>query len=231
MRTLILLLIYIIIVLLLIPVLLVCMLIRAPQPILVVGKWAMKLGKAVLGINLEVSGLETIDKKSSYVFMANHLSFLDGPLLYMLIPQPVRVILKKEVFRIPIVGLGMSHVDFIPVDRKRIIGGKRSIEKASRLMRERGFSFLIFPEGTRSRDGNLQPFKRGGFFLALASQAPILPISIKGSFELMPKGSFFVKRGKIKVVFNAPVPVLGFNRDNLYQLIERVRSIIQTKLD
>lgn len=231
MRTLILLLIYIIIILLLIPVLLVCMLIRARQPILVVGKWAMKLGKAVLSINLEVSGLETIDKKSSYVFMANHLSFLDGPLLYMLIPQPVRVILKKEVFRIPIVGLGMSHVDFIPVDRKRIIGGKRSIEKASRLMRERGFSFLIFPEGTRSRDGNLQPFKRGGFFLALASQAPILPISIKGSFELMPKGSFFVKRGKIKVVFNAPVPVLGFNRDNLHQLIERVRSIIQTKLD
>ncbi len=231
MRTLILLLIYIIIILLLIPVLLFCMLIRAPRPILVVGKWAMKLGKAVLGINLEVSGLETIDKKSSYVFMANHLSFLDGPLLYMLIPQPVRVILKKEVFRIPIVGLGMSHVDFIPVDRKRITGGKRSIEKASRLMRERGFSFLIFPEGTRSRDGNLQPFKRGGFFLALASQAPILPISIKGSFELMPKGSFFVKRGKIKVVFNAPVPVLGFNRDNLHQLIERVRGIIQTKLD
>jgi len=231
MRTLIILLIYILIIIVLIPVLFICILVRVRQPILAIGKWAMKLGKVVLGLKLDVRGVEAIDKRSPYVFMANHLSLLDGPLLYMLIPQAIRVILKKEVFRIPLVGLGMRLVDFIPVDRKGIRAGKLCIEKASRLMREKNYSFLIFPEGTRSRDGNLQPFKRGGFFLALASQAAILPVSIKGSFELMPKGSFFVKRGKIKVVFSTPVSVRGFNRENLHQLVERVRGVIQSGLD
>jgi 1-acyl-sn-glycerol-3-phosphate acyltransferase len=140
------------------------------------------------------------------------------------------VILKKEVYRIPIVGWGMHHVEFVPVDRKGIRGGKKSIDEASRLIKEKGYSFLIFPEGTRSRDGKIQAFKRGGFFLALESQAPIVPISIKGTFGLMPKGSFFVRRGKIDVAFQSPVSVQGYNRDTMEKLIEKVRSIIQAAL-
>lgn len=226
MRTIILLLIYCILVLLLLPVLLISYLGKWTKPLIAISKWALYLGKKILGIQLEVNGLEGIDKNMPYVFMANHLSFVDGPLLFMIIPQYVRVILKKEVFRIPIIGQGMRHVGFIPVDRKRLKGGKKSIDKASSLIKEKGFSFLIFPEGTRSRDGKLLPLKRGGFFVALNAQVPIVPVSIKGTYELMPRGSFFVKRGKIKVLFHPPFPVHGFDRENLSLLVEKVRNII-----
>lgn len=231
MRTIVLLFIYGILVILILPVLLICCIGKWANPIIVIGRWALSLGRKVLGMNIEVYGIEGINKKSAYVFMANHLSIIDGPLLFMIIPQYVRVLLKKEVFRIPIIGQGMRHVGFIPVDRKTLIGGKRSIDKASRLIKEKGYSFLIFPEGTRSRNGKIQTFKRGGFFLALNTQVPIVPVTIKGTYELMPRGSFFVKRGKIRVFFHPPHPVQGFDRSNMPQLINKVQKTIQSRLD
>ena len=125
----------------------------------------------------------------------------------------------------------MKQVDFVSVDRKGLKGGKKSIDRATRMIKEKGFSFLIFPEGTRSRDGKLQPFKRGGFFLAVNSQVPIFPVSIKGSYTRLPKGSFFAKKGKVGVMFHPPVSVQGFDRNNLSQLIGEVRSVIQSGLD
>jgi 1-acyl-sn-glycerol-3-phosphate acyltransferase len=200
------------------------------KPLLGLGKWAMSLGPKVLGIHVAVSGRDRIDPQTPYIFMANHLSFLDGPLLFWLIPQFIRVILKKQVFRIPVVGQGMRYVGFVPVDRKGVRGGRKSIEKASLLMRERGYSFLIFPEGTRSRDGRIQPFKRGGFFLALESRAPIIPISINGTDELMPRGKMFVGRGNVRVVFHQPVLVEGYAQQNMQGLIDRVKGIIESEL-
>jgi len=229
-RTILLFLIYVVIILCVIPVLLLCLLVGARDPLLVIGKWAMRLSRRLLGLHLDVSGVEAIDPKRSYIFMPNHLSFLDGPMMFMLIPQPVRVILKKQVFRIPVVGPGMKFVEFVPVDRKGARGGKVAIERAGRLMKEKGFSFLIFPEGTRSRDGQLQRFRRGGFFLALESGAPIVPVSIKGTYEMMPKGSFFIRKGHIRVTFHPAVPVEDYRAENLSELIDRVRSIIQTGL-
>lgn len=231
MRTLILFIIYILLTLLLIPVLLFCYLFNAPHPVLWAGKKAMGLGPIILGIRIEVKGVEFVEKDKPYLFMSNHLSFLDGPILYFVIPRPVRVILKKEIFRIPVIGLGMKQVGFVPVDRKGIRGGKKSIDRASWMMREKGFSFLIFPEGTRSRNGRLQEFRRGGFFLAYASQCPIVPISIQGTYELMPKGRFFVKKGKIRISFHPPVAVLGGSRDDLPALLTEVRDAIRSGLD
>ncbi len=225
-RTAILLIFYVVLVLLLTPVLLVFWPLGIRDPLLDMGKWAMAASRSVLRLGIEVSGLEYVDPAKSYVFMANHLSFLDGPLLFYVIPQRVRVILKKSIFRIPIVGPGMRFVGFVPVDRKRASGGKRSIDEAARMMKERGYSFLIFPEGTRSRTGRLQPFKRGGFFLALAAQAPIVPITIKGTFELMPKGRIFPRRGRIKVIFHPPVETAGRAVENIPALLEAVRQAI-----
>jgi 1-acyl-sn-glycerol-3-phosphate acyltransferase len=124
----------------------------------------------------------------------------------------------------------MRFVGFIPVDRKRASGGKRSIDEAARLMREKGYSFLIFPEGTRSRNGRLQPFKRGGFFLAIAAGAPIIPITIKGTFELMPKGRVFPRPGKISVFFHQPLETAGKTNDDLPGLIEEVSRAIASSL-
>jgi 1-acyl-sn-glycerol-3-phosphate acyltransferase len=162
--------------------------------------------------------------------MSNHLSFLDGPLLFLLIPQSIRVILKKEVFRIPVVGQGMRFVGFVPVDRKGVRGGKKSIDRAAQLMRERGYSYLMFPEGTRSRDGRTQAFKRGGFFLALESGAAVAPITIRGTYELMPRGTIFARRGKIDVLFHPPVPVKGYDQNNMQTLIDKVKGIIVSGL-
>jgi 1-acyl-sn-glycerol-3-phosphate acyltransferase len=230
MRTIIAFLLYVVLAVLLLPVLLVCYLGRWSEPLIAIGKWALSIGSKILAIQVRFSGLERIDKKRPYVFMANHLSLIDGPLIFWLIPQSIRVILKKEVFRIPIIGQGMKHVGFVPVDRKRLRGGKKSIERATRLIKEKGFSFLIFPEGTRSRDGEIQPFKRGGFFLALGSQVPVVPISIQGTYEMMPRGSFFVKKGRVKVEFHHPFPVSDYNLQTMPQLIEKVRNTIKNGL-
>ncbi|MGA2588240.1 MAG: lysophospholipid acyltransferase family protein [Candidatus Aminicenantales bacterium] len=225
-RTLFLFSLYIVLVVCLVPFLLFCMLFGIREPLYAIGKWAMRLSRRILGLELEVKGLEAVDRKMSYVFMANHLSFIDGPLLFTLIPQNVRVILKKVIFRLPVLGLGMKHVGFVPVDRKGTSGGQASISRAVRQIKERGYSFLIFPEGTRSLDGTMGRFRRGGFYLALESGSPILPIVIQGTFETMPKGEFFVKKGRVRVIFQRPIPVQGYDFDHLPDLMDRVRLAI-----
>jgi len=231
MRSAVLLILYVLIVILMTPVILVCMLAGVREPLLRIGKWVMSLSRVVLGIRLEIEGLDRFGRKDAYVFMANHVSFLDGPLLFYVVPRLLRVIIKKSVFRLPVLGQGMRFVGFVPVDRKGIRGGKASIDLASRLMRERGYPFLIFPEGTRSRDGRIQPFRRGGFFLAIVAGAPIVPVSINGTFELMPKGSFIARRGTIRVVFHPPIAVDGYNRGNLEGLMAAVKAAIESGLD
>jgi 1-acyl-sn-glycerol-3-phosphate acyltransferase len=210
-RTILLFILYVVLVICLTPVLAIFILFRIRSPLYSIGKGVMRLSQKMLGLELRVTGLDHVDRRKSVIFMGNHVSFIDGPLLFTLIPHQVRVILKKEIFRIPVVGTAMRHLDFVPVDRKGFKGGKVSLERAARLMKDRGYSFLIFPEGTRSLDGNLHRFKRGGFFLAVESRATIVPVAIKGTFELMPKGKFFVKRGRIRVAFLPPVSVEGYS--------------------
>ncbi|MGD2245547.1 MAG: lysophospholipid acyltransferase family protein, partial [Candidatus Aminicenantes bacterium] len=110
-------------------------------------------------------------------------------------------------------------------------GGKKSIDRAIHTIKQKGYSFLIFPEGTRSRDGKLQLFKRGGFFLALNSQVPVAPVSIQGTFELMPKKSFFIKKGNVRIAFHPAIPVQKYNRDTLPRLMDRVKDAVQSGLD
>jgi 1-acyl-sn-glycerol-3-phosphate acyltransferase len=230
MRASFLLLIYALIIILVAPVLLVCWVLGLREPLMAISRWAMRVSRAVMGIKVDVSGLDRFDHKASYVFMPNHLSFLDGPMMVMVIPQSVRVIVKKSVFGIPILGWAMLHVGCVPVDRRAGGGGIKSIEKAARLMKERGYSFMIYPEGTRSLDGRLRRFRRGGFFLAIAGGAPIVPVTIKGTFELMPKGQFGAKRGTVSVEFHPPVPVDGYSEGNVADLVERVRAAVSSGL-
>ncbi|MGB4299742.1 MAG: lysophospholipid acyltransferase family protein [Candidatus Saccharicenans sp.] len=228
MRTIILLIFYLITIILVSPVLLVFWALGKKEPVLDIGKWVMGVSRLILGLKVEVEGLENVDPRRSYVFMANHVSFLDGPLLFYIIPQRVRVILKKSIFRIPVAGPAMRFIDFVPVDKKSMSSGKRSIDEAVQAMKEKGYSFLIFPEGTRSNDGKLHQFKRGGFFLAIAAQVPIIPITIKGTFELMPRGRIFARRGKIKVIFHPPVETAGRTQADIPTLMSQVFSQIGT---
>jgi 1-acyl-sn-glycerol-3-phosphate acyltransferase len=225
-RTIALVLFYVLLVIFITPFIGFCMLTGLRDPLIAVGQWAMRVSRRVLGIKVEVSGLDRIDPRTALIFMPNHTSFLDGPMLEMLIPGAARVVLKKSVGRIPIVGLAMRFVGFIPVDRKGAEGGKRSIARAVRMVREKGYSFLIFPEGTRSRDGKLQRFRRGGFFLALESGAPIVPVTIRGTFELMPKRQKYARRGSVRVAFHDPIPVTGYTIETMAGLMDEVREAI-----
>ncbi len=212
-----------------IPLFLFCALARAREPLIVYGKGALRAAGFMLGIRIRVEGLERFGRKTAYVFMSNHLSLLDGPLLVMVIPQRIRVIMKKTIFRIPVGGAAMRFVGFVPVDRKKTSGGRKSIDEAAALMRERGYSFLIFPEGTRSRDGKMLPLRRGGFFLAVESGAPVVPVSIRGTFELMPKGQWHSRKGNVRVVFHDPVPVAGIQPGAMPGLMEKVRDAIASE--
>jgi 1-acyl-sn-glycerol-3-phosphate acyltransferase len=147
-------------------------------------------------------------------------------LLLRLVPSSPRIILKASVFRIPIFGLAMRYVGFVPVTRGGDRGGRAGIEKAAALMRVRKYSFLIFPEGTRSRDGRIQPFRRGGFFLAIAAAVPIVPVTIEGAFRLMPRGRWVPRRGTIRVVFHPAVETAGITQDSMAGLMDQVRGAI-----
>jgi 1-acyl-sn-glycerol-3-phosphate acyltransferase len=122
----------------------------------------------------------------------------------------------------------MRFVGYVPLDKEGAGAGKRSIARAARLIREKRYSFLIYPEGTRSSDGNLQPFRRGGFFLAVECGAPIVPVTIRGTFELMPRGKWLVRKGPVQITFHEPVPVTGCTRETLAELIEKVESAVSS---
>lgn len=218
---------YIVLLILGAPFVLFCLIFKISAPLFVAAKAVMRLSRAVLGVEVEVSGLERFEPGKAYVFMANHASFLDGPMVFAIIPQSVRVILKKSVFAFPVLGWIMIAAGFVPVDRRAGGGGVQSIERAVRAMKEKGHSFLIFPEGTRSLDGRLGRFRRGGFFLAVGAGAPIVPISIRGTFELMPKGRFGAKRGTVQVEFHDPIPVAGYSVGSMDVLVNKIRDAIQ----
>jgi 1-acyl-sn-glycerol-3-phosphate acyltransferase len=231
MRTVVLGIFYSLLLILIMPYVLACMLTGTRDPLIRVGRWAVRAGCRFLGIRLAVSGLERVNPAAKCIFMSNHLSLLDGPILAMVIPRPVRIILKKSLFRIPVLGIAMRYVGFVPVDRKGAKGGQKSIRRAVKLMREKGYSFLVFPEGTRSRDGRIQSFRRGGFFLALASGAPIVPVRIQGTFELMPRGQWHAGKGPVRVTFRDPISVAGYTENTMGELTEKVRAAIVSAAD
>ncbi len=221
----------VLIILLIVPVLLLCWIFHYPVPILLAGKGFVFTAQRILGLRVRVSGLENVPPGRQYIYMANHQSFLDGPLVYWAVPGFARVILKREVFRVPILGQGMRMVGFVPVDRKGLKSGRRSLDQAAANMARRGLSYLVFPEGTRSRDGNLQPFKRGGFFLALQAGVPVVPISVRGTYALMPRGQVLIRKGPVDIIFHPPIPVGGFSVGSLSALSDAVRAAVAADLE
>jgi 1-acyl-sn-glycerol-3-phosphate acyltransferase len=213
-----------------VPILLFCVVFGRPDTFLAYGVWMMRLGRAVMGIDVDVAGLDRLDPARPCVFMSNHLSFLDAPLLVTVIDRPVRFIVKRFVFRIPVFGLGMRFAGFVPIDKEGVGEGRKRIALAVRRIREKGYSFLVYPEGQRSWDGRLQPFRRGGFFLALESGAPIVPVSVRGTFELMPRTTWRLRGGTVRVVFHEPIEVSGTAPEAILALMERVRTAIASGL-
>jgi len=178
------------------------------QDISLLYSWAMRItniGLKIGGIRIDVSGRERLDPKQRYIFMSNHVSNLDPPVLLPLLPGRTSVFLKRSLMKIPVLGYAMGLGDFVPVDRDgRVESAKQSVEKARQVM-ESGLHITSFVEGTRSRDGRLLPFKKGPFYLAMETGNPVAPISIWGTEGMMKKGSMSITPGTAHVVFHAPL--------------------------
>jgi 1-acyl-sn-glycerol-3-phosphate acyltransferase len=160
-----------------------------------VGMWITNAGVRAAGIRIEVVGLQNVPTGRSCIFMSNHVSNLDPPVELPLLPGRCSVLLKKELMSIPILGRAMRMAKFVPVERgNRRDAAKASVEAAADALRS-GLHIVVYPEGTRSLDGRLSTFKKGPFFLAQETQAPIVPIALSGTQTMMRKGSQAIKPG------------------------------------
>jgi 1-acyl-sn-glycerol-3-phosphate acyltransferase len=186
--------------------------------------WAAWTGVRLAGVRVETTGLDRIDSKRSYIFMSNHVSNLDPPLLLPLIPGRTSVMVKKELFSYPILGRAMRIGSLVPVDRGNRDAGIAAVREASAVLR-RGISMAIFVEGMRSYDGKLLPFKKGPFFLAMETGVPVIPVTIDGTYHAMPKARFAVKPGIVKIIFHDAIEPKDFGGSR-EELMERVRNII-----
>jgi 1-acyl-sn-glycerol-3-phosphate acyltransferase len=167
--------------------------------------WVVRTGLRCAGIRVKVVWEQPLDLSQHYIFLSNHISNLDPPVLIPLLPERTVVILKRSLMKIPILGWGMRLGGYIPVDRDgRVESAVESAEVASRTLAS-GMHILSFAEGTRSHDGRLQPLKKGSFYLAIHAGAPIVPVSIYGTESMMKKGSMRVFPGTAHVVFHAPI--------------------------
>jgi 1-acyl-sn-glycerol-3-phosphate acyltransferase len=186
-----------------------------------------RVGMRLVGVKVEVRGVEHLEHGRVYIFMPNHSSNLDPPVLIPAIPGRTSILVKKEVFRIPILGTAMKWAELVPVDRGDRAAAIESVNAAIRVM-QRGLHMLVFPEGTRTSDGRLLPFKKGPFHLAMDSGAPVVPITVLGTFESWPKTRFALRPGTATVVFHEPIDPRAFS--DRESLMEAVRNKIASAL-
>jgi len=181
------------------------------------------------GVSVSVAGLENIRKGQPYIIMSNHQSSLDIWALIRYTPLQLRWVMKIELRKVPIFGLSCERAGYIYVDRGDSQKAHESLKIAGQKIRN-GASIVFFPEGTRSRDGKLLPFKKGGFVIAVEAGVPILPVTITGSLPLLPRKSLKIMPGNIKMRFHEPIQVNGYSYDTREQLMDRVRKVIEKDL-
>jgi len=191
--------------------------------------WA-KFLLAVSRIKVTVKGLYNIRPDRSYIYMSNHQSNFDIPVALAYLPFKFRWVAKAELFKIPIFGSAMYKSGHINIDRSNRRAAYKSLKTAAKNIQE-GISVLIYPEGTRSKDGNIRPFKKGGFLLAVESGTPIVPVIIHGTWPIMPKNKIIIKPGNVTIEIKAPIVTKDYNRKTKDELLEKVRNIICESFD
>jgi len=198
-------------------------------PLYFFGHTGAAMGMALAGIRFKVAGREHVPAGRGVVFCANHQSNVEPPVLFRAVHPRLAFLYKHEIDQIPLLPRAFKMAGFIPIDRRNREAAHRSIEKGAAALRS-GRSFLIFPEGTRSRTDELLPFKKGGFRMAIKAGAPIVPVAISGGRAAMVKGSFIIRPVTLTIRIGTPVETADVTVDQRDELIERVRQQIATLL-
>ena len=178
------------------------------------------------GIKVNIIGIDNIKKNNSYIIVSNHQSHFDIPALNAYFPLSVRMIAKKELFRIPIFGWAMYLAGHISLDRGKGKKALKSLRKAIDRIRKKNFSIVVYPEGTRSPDGEIHPFKNGAFRLAVEANLPVLPVTIIGTRQILPKHSTKINKGNVTVIVGKPLVTEGMEKRDIPSLKDRVYNEI-----
>jgi 1-acyl-sn-glycerol-3-phosphate acyltransferase len=199
---------------------------RAGNPVHIIARiWARGI-LFVSRIKVTVNGLANIDPTQSYVYMSNHQSNFDIPVLLAYLPVQFRWLAKAELFKIPIFGRAMRGAGYVKIDRFNQKAAFESINEAAGKMKN-GVSVMIFPEGTRSLDGNIRSFKKGGFIMAVDAGVPIVPVVLKGTWPIMAKSSLRINNGEVSLNIETPIATTDYTRENKDDLIQSVRAVIK----
>ncbi|MBC8030400.1 MAG: 1-acyl-sn-glycerol-3-phosphate acyltransferase [Pyrinomonadaceae bacterium] len=213
------------------PVLMVAWLLRKHE---LVYPWALFGARNWLrlsGMKVHVSGREHIDPNQTYVFIANHRSYLDTATLFAYTGRRLGLLGKKELLKIPILGYGMGYVNIMAIDRSNRESALQTVEAATARIRS-GRSFGVFAEGTRAKPGEFLPFKKGAFYMAAQAGVPIVPVAIKNTDYLMGKGTGEARPGTIEMVMLPPVSTIGVSSDDdVKRLVDQVHVLVGNKLD
>ncbi len=182
------------------------------------------------GVRLTVRGGESVQPGASYVFVSNHQSHLDAPSIYLVLRRPVRYVAKESLLRIPVFGWAARAIGTIPIDRSDAAEARQRLQQAEARLPP-GDSVLFFAEGTRSEDGRLQPFKRGGAVMALNLRLPIVPIAVRGTRAILPKGLHAIHAGPVRVDIGEPIPIDGFTTEQRAELTDLVHGRVAELLE
>ena len=189
----------------------------------------VRIGLALVGVRVVAKGLELTDPNQTYVFTPNHQSFIEVPLLVTYIKHNFAYLAKKELFKYPIWKQGIKLIGVVPIDRSNTQAAVESARLATENLR-RGKSYVIYPEGTRSRDGHLLPFKKGAFMMAVEAGVPIVPVSISGSTKIMPKGEIKIFPSTIYITVHEPISTAGYTKESITELMRTTRAKIVSAL-
>jgi 1-acyl-sn-glycerol-3-phosphate acyltransferase len=192
--------------------------------------WARTL-LAVSGVRVQVEGLRHIHPNGGYVFISNHLSYMDTPVALANIPVQFRFLAKRGLFKIPFLGQHLSRAGHIPVPREDPRGAVKTMQIAAEAIQRKRISLLIFPEGGRSHDGVLRPFKEGGVYIAIKAGVPIVPMVIIGSREILPYGGGVVQPGNVTLRILEPIETAGLSLKDRGAVTERLRELILHEIE
>jgi len=191
--------------------------------------WAKCL-LAASNIKVTVKGFSNLNLHGPYIYMANHTSNFDIPVLQSCLPVHFRWLAKAELFKIPIFGYAMKRAGYISIDRSNKESAIQSLQQAAKIIKN-GASVIIFPEGTRNRNQNVQPFKKGGFVLAVDSGVPIVPVILHGTWKIMPKNQFLIEPGHVVVEIKKPIESSDYTRETKDLLMGKIRNVIVESLE